>query len=168
MKNRIGWRVLPHRHTKCLRGQFGCCTTVRKAEGDGQTRAKMTRLKRGDNTKRRTVIRLHLGDERRDDFFQEMVVQLLQAAKRFAPAGSATWHTFASRPACDGKVRSSCPPWHPIAPRGSAQPGQVTSEIDRSGKTSPGINFGATAAVSMLDFVDTLQQVPPAEPEYSD
>jgi RNA polymerase sigma factor (sigma-70 family) len=46
---------------------------------------------------RRLAITFRLSDDRRDDFFQDMVVEVLKAAERFDPDGSASWHTYASR-----------------------------------------------------------------------
>jgi len=54
-------------------------------------------LKRIDFRSRQLAIKFRLPDDRRDDLAQEMVVELLKAADRFAPNGSATWHTYACR-----------------------------------------------------------------------
>lgn len=54
-------------------------------------------LKRIDFRARQLAIKFRLPDDRRDDLAQEMVVELLKAANRFDPDGSATWHTYASR-----------------------------------------------------------------------
>jgi RNA polymerase sigma factor (sigma-70 family) len=54
-------------------------------------------LKRIDFRARQLAIKFRLPDDRRDDLAQEMVVELLKAADRFDPDGSATWHTYACR-----------------------------------------------------------------------
>ncbi len=54
-------------------------------------------LERIDFRARRLAIKLRLSDDRRDDLQQEMVVELLKAADRFDPDGSASWHTYACR-----------------------------------------------------------------------
>jgi len=46
---------------------------------------------------RQLAIKFRLPDDRRDDLAQEMAVEVLNAADRFDPDGSATWHTYASR-----------------------------------------------------------------------
>ena len=46
---------------------------------------------------RQLAIKLRLPDDRRDDLAQAMVYELLKAATRFDPDGSATWHTYACR-----------------------------------------------------------------------
>ena len=43
------------------------------------------------------AIKLRLTDDQRDDFAQDMVVEVLKAAERFNPEGGASWHTYASR-----------------------------------------------------------------------
>ncbi len=60
---------------------------------------------------RQLAIKFRLPDDRRDDFSQEMVVEVLKAAKRFDPDGSATWHTYASRVlalACKKLAQKEC------------------------------------------------------------
>jgi RNA polymerase sigma factor (sigma-70 family) len=60
---------------------------------------------------RQLAIKFRLPDDRRDDFSQEMVVEVLKAAKRFDPNGSATWHTYASRVldlACKKLAQKEC------------------------------------------------------------
>ncbi len=54
-------------------------------------------LKRIDYRSRQLAIKFRLSDDRRDDLAQAMVVELLKAATRFDPDGSATWHTYACR-----------------------------------------------------------------------
>ena len=54
-------------------------------------------LKRISFRARQLAIKFRLPDDRRDDLEQAMVVELLKAAKRFDPAGTAAWHTYACR-----------------------------------------------------------------------
>jgi RNA polymerase sigma-70 factor (ECF subfamily) len=54
-------------------------------------------LKRIDFRARQLAIKFRLSDDRRDDLAQAMIVELLKAATRFDPDGSATWHTYACR-----------------------------------------------------------------------
>ncbi|HED53876.1 MAG TPA: sigma-70 family RNA polymerase sigma factor [Phycisphaerales bacterium] len=54
-------------------------------------------LERIDFRARRLAIRFRLPDDRRDDLAQEMTHELLKAATRFDPDGSAAWHTYACR-----------------------------------------------------------------------
>lgn len=54
-------------------------------------------LERIDFRARRLAIKFRLPDDRREDFAQEMVVELLKAADRFDPAGFASWRTYACR-----------------------------------------------------------------------
>ncbi len=54
-------------------------------------------LERIDFRVRRLAIRFRLPDDRRDDLAQEMTHELLKAATRFDPDGSAAWHTYACR-----------------------------------------------------------------------
>jgi len=46
---------------------------------------------------RRLAARFGLPDDRREDFEQDLIVELLKAAGRFDPAGGAAWHTYACR-----------------------------------------------------------------------
>ena len=54
-------------------------------------------LKRISFRSRQLAIKFRMPDDRRDDLEQAMVVELLKAAKRFDPRGSAAWHTYACR-----------------------------------------------------------------------
>ena len=46
---------------------------------------------------RSLAVTFRLGDDRRDDFEQDMVVELLKAHGRYDPDGTASWHTYACR-----------------------------------------------------------------------